>query len=73
MSTKHDDRYFKRLEQDIDVLKRQVRSLRRVQLVHSEWLDTVNSPLIKRLWWFVQGYRFHRLGRWYDKDRKWSK
>jgi len=53
------------IEQEIDVLKRQVVSLRRQVQLHDEWLDTVNSPLYKRIWWFLCGYNFYTLGRWY--------
>lgn len=30
-----------------------------------KWVDTVESPLWKRLIWWCQGYRFRRLGVWY--------
>lgn len=55
---------IKNLPHEIDVLKRQVRALRRQVQEHDEWLDTVNSPVHKRLLWWLQGYRFYRLGRW---------
>lgn len=29
-----------------------------------KYVDTVSSPLWKRLWWVLCGYRFRRLGRW---------
>lgn len=30
-----------------------------------KYVDTVSSPLWKRLWWSViQGYRFRTVGRW---------
>lgn len=60
-------------EQEIDVLKRQVHSLRKQVQRQGEWLDTVNSPLYKRIWWWIKGYNFHTLGRWYDKDRPWER
>jgi hypothetical protein len=53
------------LEREIDVLKRQ-----RV-LVHNELrqlderVDTVFSWPWKRVWWFLQGYRWYTVGRWY--------
>lgn len=53
------------IEQDIDVLKRQMLSVRRQLQEHDEWLDTVNSPLFKRIWWWFQGFLFYRVGRWY--------
>jgi hypothetical protein len=46
-------------------LRRQILAVRRELQRQDEWLDTVNSPWIKRIWWFFQGYRYHRLGRWY--------
>ena len=52
-------------EQEIDVLRRQVLSLRRQVGRHEEWLDTVNSPFIKRIWWWLCGYKFYTVGRWY--------
>lgn len=36
-----------------------------------EWIDTMSSPLWKRIWFVLQGYRWKRLGRWrgaYDSD-----
>lgn len=30
-----------------------------------KWVDTVSSPMWKRVWFVVQGYRFRRLGVWY--------
>jgi hypothetical protein len=54
------------VEQEIEVLKRQVESLRRTQQQQEEWLDTVNSHWYKRIWWWIHGYKYHRLGRWRD-------
>jgi hypothetical protein len=36
-----------------------------------KWVDTVSSPLWKRLWFVVQGYRFRQLGVWYRA--RWNK
>lgn len=58
-------------EQRISVLERQVLALRRDYQKQQEWLDTVNSHWVKRIWWFFCGFRYHRLGRWYQKDRSW--
>lgn len=30
-----------------------------------KYMDTVSSPLYKRLWWVLRGYRFRQVGRWY--------
>lgn len=51
-------------EHEIDVLKRQIHALRQQVQAHGEWLDTVNSPLPKRVWWWLCGYRFYTVGRW---------
>ena len=55
------------VEQEIAVLKRQVQSLR-IEVRHlTEWQDVLISPLWKRVWFWVCGYRWKRLGRWYRK------
>lgn len=30
-----------------------------------EWVETVSAPVYKRLWWWLCGYRWKTLGRWY--------
>jgi len=35
-----------------------------------EYVDTVSSPLYKRIWWIFQGYRFRKVGRWYNKTKE---
>lgn len=57
-------------DQRIDVLERQVRSLRREVQRHDEWIDTMSSSYLKRLFWVLQGYRLHRVGRWYGKTEE---
>ena len=52
-------------EQDLDVLKRQIASLRREMRELTEYVDTVSSPLWKRLIWWAQGFYFRKVGRWY--------
>jgi hypothetical protein len=37
---------------------------KRLHAVES-WQDTCSSSLYKRLSWWLQGYRWRRLGRWY--------
>lgn len=56
------------LRAEVEALWRANRSLERQIHHHGEWLDTVNSPLWKRVWWFLQGWRFYTLGRWYGKE-----
>jgi hypothetical protein len=50
---------------EVDVLKKQMHALRKQAHDHEEYIDTVSSPLYKRLWWFCCGYRFRKVGRWY--------
>ncbi len=40
--------------------------LRDAARIHAleEYVDTVSSPIWKRLWWVLCGYRFRRVGRW---------
>jgi len=53
------------LEQRLDVLERQMLSLRREVRMLTELLDTLNSPPWKRLLWWLQGWKLYGLGRWY--------
>lgn len=53
------------VEQRLALLERQVLSLRREQTRTNHWHNTVCSPPHKRVWWWVQGFRFSSLGRWY--------
>lgn len=52
------------VDQAIDVLQRQVTSLRREVHALQEWQDTVSSPIYKRLWWVLLGFRWNHVGRW---------
>jgi hypothetical protein len=56
-------------EMEVGALKRQVTTLRRQVNAMEERLDTVCSPLYKRLWWVMCGFRFHRVGRWWPSDK----
>lgn len=53
------------LEQRVAALERQMREQRRLHQALDERVDTVFSPIWKRVLWFLQGYRWHRVGRWY--------
>lgn len=64
-------------EQRIDVLERQVRTLRAQATRTDHWHNTMRSAWWKRLWWWVQGYRLLSLGTWYrapwnDSARKYD-
>ena len=42
-----------------------------------EYVDTVSSPMWKRIWFVIQGWRFRQLGRWYkaswnDDGKQWD-
>ena len=53
------------LRAEIEALKRQHNSLADQICEIRELLDTVCSFPLKRIWWFICGWRFYRLGRWY--------
>ena len=53
-------------EQEIDVLKRQIASLRREVRALTEYVDTVTSPLWKRVIWWCQGFYFRKVGKWHS-------
>jgi hypothetical protein len=53
------------LDQRLDVLERQVRSLRRVVQQQGELLEVLQTPPWKRWLWFVpQGWLPYSVGRW---------
>jgi hypothetical protein len=54
-------------ELEIEALKAQVKELRRQVQALDERVDTVCSPPWKRIWWFLQGYRLWRVGKWRNK------
>jgi chaperonin cofactor prefoldin len=53
------------LETLVEVLERQIATLRRQVREHEEYIDTVTSPLYKRIHWWFQGFYFRKVGRWY--------
>lgn len=57
-------------EHDIDLLSRQITSLRREVRMLTKYVDTVSSPLWKRVWWWFGGYYFRQVGRWYAMDSR---
>jgi len=57
-------------EQDVDILNRQMRALRRQLTVLEDYVDTVTSPLWKRVIWWFEGFYFRKVGRWYAP--KWT-
>lgn len=53
------------LEARVEALERQMKSLRMQAQAQAEYIDTVSSPLYKRILWWFQGYYFRKVGRWY--------
>jgi len=51
---------------EIECLKKnRISDAKRIRLLE-KWVDIVGSSSIwKRMWWWLQGYRFRRLGVWY--------
>lgn len=49
----------------ISALERQVNSLRKQVQEQGEFIDTITSPLWKRIIWWFQGFYFRKVGRWY--------
>ena len=33
-----------------------------------EWVETFSAPIHKRAWWWLQGFRWKTLGRWYPPE-----
>ena len=52
------------VEQHIEVLERQVKSLRIDMKHNNEFRDVVSSPLWKRIIWWFCGFYFRKVGRW---------
>ena len=56
------------VEQEIDVLGRQVKALRRDMKGCTEYVDVVTSPMWKRIIWWFCGFHFRKVGRWYGPE-----
>lgn len=55
----------------LDILEKcRIKDAARIRFLE-KWYDTINSPMHKRLWWFVMGYKFTVLGTWYNA--RWNK
>lgn len=55
------------IEHRVDLLERQVKKLRDGEIRNREWLDTIASPWYKKLYWWLQGYKWYTVGRWYGR------
>jgi hypothetical protein len=51
------------MDPEITALQQQVLTLRRAVQRHEEWIDLLSSPLYKRVWFVLRGWRWKRLGR----------
>ena len=56
------------VEHEIDFLHREIKRLRQDGIYYREYIDTISSPLRKRIWWWFGGYKFRCVGRWYKKE-----
>lgn len=66
------------LKAEIESLKKNKISLAKRIRELEKYVDTVSSPLWKRIWFVIQGYRFRQLGRWYKNPwnsdaKEWDK
>lgn len=52
----------------IDVLRKELYRYADRMVLLEKWVDTFSSPLYKRLWFFLRGYRWRTLGRWRGSD-----
>lgn len=53
------------LETRIGALERQVKAARIQLQAQGEFIDTISSPLWKRIVWWAEGFYFRKVGRWY--------
>jgi hypothetical protein len=57
------------VEQELDVLKRQVQRLRQQVQQQGELLEVLATPIHRKLWFWVCGYRITRVGRWWPSAK----
>jgi hypothetical protein len=57
-----------KLQHEMAGVRRDHKRLRRVQIKHSEYIDTVSSPLWKRCIWWCEGFYFRKVGKWAFKN-----
>lgn len=60
------------LEARIQCLERQMKQQRQLTRDLLAWVDTMSSPILKRVWWTLCGFRFRRVGRWREPDRTYG-
>lgn len=54
----------------ITVLEREVNKLHDRIIRLEEWADVISSPLYKRVWFVLCGWRWKTLGRWRGIETK---
>ena len=59
-----------KLEGRIEVLERQMKIERQQLRDGLFWLDVHCSWPWKRIWWWLHGFKFYRLGRWWGSSGK---
>lgn len=64
---------MKNVEQEVDILMRQMRQQRNITRDLYEFMDCLTSPLHKRVWWWFGGYYFRKVGRWYSDQSMFYK
>jgi hypothetical protein len=62
------EREINLLKHELEVKERQRQQMAARIRVLEEWVDVVSSPLWKRVWFFICGWNWSTLGRWYRKD-----
>jgi hypothetical protein len=55
------------IEHRLDVLEHQMKALRQQQRDLQEWVDTISTRPLLRLFWFLSGWRLWSEGRWYKR------
>ena len=56
------------LEADVRSLRIVTRALAARVHTCEEWIDVVSSPLWKRVWFVLSGWRWRHLGRWVGRS-----
>jgi len=56
------------IEHRVEILERQVKSLRNRSRDTWQLLDVLATPPWRRLLFFLQGFQLWKVGRWYGKE-----
>jgi len=55
----------KNIEFNLNFLKNRQEEIRRRLKIIDDYIDTISSPLWKRIIWWFQGFYFNKVGKWY--------